>query len=36
MDVVRIGDRAVGGGAPVYVIAEAGSNHDRNLDQASG
>ena len=24
----------VGGGAPVYVIAEAGSNHDRNLDQA--
>ncbi|HEY3165560.1 MAG TPA: pseudaminic acid synthase [Candidatus Limnocylindrales bacterium] len=34
MDVVRIGDREVGGGAPVYVIAEAGSNHDRNLDQA--
>jgi pseudaminic acid synthase len=34
MDVVRIGDRAVGGGAPVYIIAEAGSNHDRNLDQA--
>ena len=34
MDVVRIGDRAVGGGAPVYVIAEAGSNHDRDLDQA--
>src|SRR6185295_437641 len=32
MDVVRIGDREVGGGAPVYVIAEAGSNHDRNLD----
>jgi pseudaminic acid synthase len=34
MEVVRIGDRPVGGGAPVYVIAEAGSNHDRNLDQA--
>src|SRR6185295_3532301 len=34
VDVVRIGDREVGGGAPVYVIAEAGSNHDRNLDQA--
>jgi pseudaminic acid synthase len=34
MDVVKIGDREVGGGAPVYVIAEAGSNHDRNLDQA--
>ena len=34
MDVVRIGDRPVGGDAPVYIIAEAGSNHDRNLDQA--
>lgn len=34
MDVVKIGERPVGGGAPVYVIAEAGSNHDRNLDQA--
>jgi pseudaminic acid synthase len=34
MDVVSIGDRPVGGGAPVYIIAEAGSNHDRNLDQA--
>jgi len=31
---VNIGDRVVGDGAPVYVIAEAGSNHDRNLDQA--
>jgi len=34
MEVVRIGDRSVGGGNPVYVIAEAGSNHDRDLDQA--
>ncbi len=34
MNVVRIGDRPVGEGAPVYVIAEAGSNHDRDLDQA--
>ncbi len=34
MNTVQIGDRVVGGGAPVYVIAEAGSNHDRNLDQA--
>ena len=34
METVRIGDRVVGGGAPVYVIAEAGSNHDRDLDQA--
>jgi sialic acid synthase SpsE len=34
MNVVAIGDRPVGEGAPVYVIAEAGSNHDRDLDQA--
>ena len=34
MDVVRIGDRPLGAGAPVYIIAEAGSNHDRDLDQA--
>ena len=34
MNLVHIGDREVGGGAPVYVIAEAGSNHDRNLGQA--
>lgn len=34
MNVVRIGDRAVGDGAPVYIIAEAGSNHDRDLGQA--
>jgi N,N'-diacetyllegionaminate synthase len=26
-----IGDRAVGGGAPCYVIAEAGANHNRDL-----
>ncbi len=34
MKTVTIGDRAVGAGAPTYIIAEAGSNHDRNLDQA--
>jgi sialic acid synthase SpsE len=34
MEIVRIGDRPVGAGAPVYIIAEAGSNHDRDLDQA--
>lgn len=34
MNVVRIGERLVGAGAPVYIIAEAGSNHDRDLDQA--
>ena len=34
MKTVMIGERAVGEGQPVYVIAEAGSNHDRDLDQA--
>jgi len=34
MEIVKIGDRPVGSGAPVYIIAEAGSNHDRDLDQA--
>ena len=34
MNAVMIGDRPVGAGAPGYIIAEAGSNHDRNLDQA--
>jgi len=34
VNVVRIGGRPVGEGAPVYIIAEAGSNHDRDLDQA--
>lgn len=31
---IRIGERVVGPGHPVYVIAEAGSNHDRNMEQA--
>jgi sialic acid synthase SpsE len=34
MKVVHIGERAVGAGQPVYIIAEAGSNHDRDLAQA--
>ena len=34
MKTVNIGDRPVGEGAPVYIIAEAGSNHDQDLDQA--
>lgn len=34
MKTVMIGDRPVGAGAPVYIIAEAGSNHDRDLAQA--
>lgn len=31
---IRIGDRLVGDGEPPYVIAEAGSNHNRNFDTA--
>ena len=34
MNAVHIGDRRVGEGAPVYIVAEAGSNHDRDLGQA--
>jgi sialic acid synthase SpsE len=29
---IRIGDRSVGDGHPCYVIAEAGSNHNRDFD----
>lgn len=32
--VIRIDDRDVGAGCPCYVIAEAGSNHDRDLRKA--
>ncbi len=31
---VLVGNRVIGQGGPCFVIAEAGSNHDRNLDQA--
>lgn len=31
---LTIGDRVVGDGAPVYIIAEAGVNHDGDLDTA--
>jgi sialic acid synthase SpsE len=34
MDTVRLGTREVGPGRPCYVIAEAGANHDRDLDVA--
>ena len=30
----KVGQRWVGDGAPCYVIAEAGSNHNGNLEQA--
>ncbi len=31
---IKIGERFVGNGEPVFIIAEAGSNHDRKLEQA--
>jgi N,N'-diacetyllegionaminate synthase len=34
MRTIRLGTRSIGEGEPTYVIAEAGSNHDGNLDQA--
>lgn len=33
-DAVMIGDRRVGAGAPVFVIAEAGVNHDGDVERA--
>ena len=32
---IDIGDRNLGPGHPVYVIAEAGPNHNRDFDRAS-
>src|SRR5581483_674248 len=32
--VFEIGGRQIGGGAPTYVIAEIGSNHDRDRQKA--
>lgn len=34
MKKVKIGNRLVGEGEPVFIVAEAGSNHDRKLGQA--
>ena len=36
IECFQIGDRAIGRDEPVYVIAEAGSNHNRDLDIARG
>ena len=33
-DKVKIGDRWVGESEPIFIIAEAGANHDRKLSQA--
>ena len=34
MQAIKIGDRSVGPGLPVYVIAEIGINHNGDLDIA--
>lgn len=34
MSTIRLGERVVGDGAPCFVVAEAGANHDRDLDTA--
>ena len=31
---IKVGERSIGEGAPCYVIAEAGSNHNGSLPQA--
>lgn len=33
---IKIGDKTIGDNSPVFIIAEAGSNHDGDLDQAKG
>ncbi|SCY86653.1 N-acetylneuraminate synthase family protein [Alkaliphilus peptidifermentans] len=33
---IKIGDKYIGYGYPTYIIAEVGSNHDGNLDNAKG
>jgi sialic acid synthase SpsE len=34
MNQIRIGPRLLGDGEPVYIVAEAGSNHNGNFEQA--
>ena len=34
MPTIRIGPRAIGADAPCFIVAEAGSNHNGDLDQA--
>ena len=34
MNRIKIGDRWIGDGEPVYIVAEAGSNHNGDLEQA--
>jgi N-acetylneuraminate synthase/N,N'-diacetyllegionaminate synthase len=34
MHKIKVGERFIGQGEPCFIIAEAGSNHDRNIKQA--
>ncbi|HYE86403.1 MAG TPA: pseudaminic acid synthase [Vicinamibacterales bacterium] len=34
MTLIRIGERAIGAGAPVYIVAEMSANHGHSLDRA--
>ena len=34
MKTIQVKDRTIGEGHPCFIIAEAGSNHDRKLEQA--
>lgn len=34
MEKIKIAERLVGAGEPCFIVAEAGSNHDRKLEQA--
>jgi sialic acid synthase SpsE len=34
MNTIKISDREIGAGNPCFIIAEAGSNHDGNIEQA--
>ena len=36
MRIIGLGDRTLGAGAPCFVIAEIGSNHDGSLERALG
>ena len=34
MTKIQVGDRYIGDGQPCFIIAEAGSNHNGNFEQA--
>ena len=33
-NVIKIGNRSIGAGAPVYIVAELSANHNQSFDQA--